>query len=178
MEKNTFLIKDKIFIRGSRFYYFDYLRIFCSFFVILIHVSAKYKRLEVNSYKMKIAYYYDGLSRFSVPNFFMISGALFLSKNLSFQIIIEKYIKRIFIHLLLWSMIYSFTNGNISKLGLKKGIIQIIKGPFHLWYLLAIIGLYIIVPFAREIIKNKTLLFYLLLFNFIFVFFLKANISA
>lgn len=92
---------------NSRFYYFDYLRIICSFSVILLHVCAQYYyHLDINSFKFKIAYYYNGFSRFSVPNFFMISGAIFLNKDLSLKIIFNKYIKRIFIHLLLWSIIY------------------------------------------------------------------------
>ena len=123
--KNIFIsMETKKFnkiINDSRIYYFDYLRIICSFLVILIHVSSQYYyRFDINSYEFKIAYYYNGFSRFSVPNFFMISGALFLNKDLSFKIIFNKYIKRIFIHILLWSIIYAFININLKELNKKK----------------------------------------------------------
>ena len=148
MEKTYLISKNsKVLIRDSRLFYLDYLRMTCSFFVILIHVSAEYYRLDLNSYKWKIAYFYNGISRFSVPNFFMISGTLFLRKNITFEVIIKKYIMKIFIHLLLWSIIYSLSDVNITQLDLKNRIIHIIKGHVHLWYLFAIMGLYILIPF-------------------------------
>ena len=167
MEKKKF---NKI-INDSRIYYFDYLRIICSFLVILIHVSSQYYyRFDINSYEFKIAYYYNGFSRFSVPNFFMISGALFLNKDLSFKIIFNKYIKRIIIHILLWSIIYAFININLKELNIKKKFFEIINGPYHLWYLYATIGLYILIPFTRRICQNKDLLKSFINFNFIILF--------
>ena len=146
----------KIKNNNLRFYYFDYLRIFCSFWLILIHVCAQYNdHLDINTYEFKIAYYYHGFSRFSVPNFFMISGAVFLQKDLSLKIIFNKYIKRIFIHLLLWPIIFGFikiskfikgkiklnnkdfyynikVNINLENINIKTIIIQVIKGPYHI----------------------------------------------
>lgn len=171
MEKTHLIITNsKLLIRDSRLIYLDYLRVTCSFFVILIHVSAQYYKFNLNSYKWKIAYFYNGISRFSVPNFFMISGTLFLRKNITFEVIIKKYIMKIFIHLLLWSIIYSLSDVNITQLDLKNRIIHIIKGHVHLWYLFAIMGLYILIPFTREIIKNTELLNDLIMFNFVFIF--------
>ena len=46
-----------------RIYYFDYLSIFCSFSVISIHVCGNYYNLDINSYKWKIAYFYNAFSR-------------------------------------------------------------------------------------------------------------------
>lgn len=146
--KGDYLIKFKIF-KEPRFIYFDYLRIICCFFVIMIHVSFQYRRFNINSYECKIAYFYDGISRFSVPNFFMMSGTLFLKKDLSFKIIVRKYIKNILIHLLFWSMIYAFVGSKRQNIDIKIKIIQIIKGHYHLWYLFATIGLYILIPFTK-----------------------------
>lgn len=100
----------------------------------------------------------------------MISGILFLRKKITFEIIIKKYIKKIFIHLLLWSIIYSLSDANFTKLDLKYRIIHIIKGHIHLWFLYVIMGLYILIPFTREIIKNTELLNDFLLFNIVFIF--------
>ena len=171
--KQTSLIfnNEKVLIKDSRIYYFDYLRVICSFFVILTHISAEYYyKFNINSNDWKIAYFYNGISRFSLPIFFMISGTLFLGKNISFDIIIRKYIKKIFIHLLLWSIIYSFSKINILKLDVKNRIIHIINGHYHLWYLFVIIGLYILIPFTREIAKNNKLFNDLIKINIIFVF--------
>ena len=112
------------------------------------HVCSEYfYSLDVNSYKWKIVYFYNELSNFSVPIFFMISGALFLNRDLSFEIIVNKYIKNLFIHLFLWSIIYWLMNLNLSKFDIKQKLLQIIGGHYHLWYLFATIGIYIIVPF-------------------------------
>ena len=136
------------------------LELFPLFFsVVLIHISALfYYKYKVYSYKWKIAYYYNGLSRFSVPIFFMISGALFLKVDISIKKIYNKYIKRLFIHLLIWSVIYSFSKIKFSKIHLKKFVILIIKGHYHLWYLFATIKLYAIIPISRVIARNEKLL--------------------
>ena len=169
-EKSFYKIKN-----GIRIYYFDYLKILCSFCVIIIHVCAEFtSKSNINSYKWKISYYYNGISRFSVPNFFMISGALFLDRDLSFKTIFNKYVKRIYIHLLLWSIIYSLINIRLAKLNIKKTIFQIIKGHYHLWYLFSTIGLYIMSPFLREITKNKKLLKSFII-SFFFIIFIIPN---
>lgn len=167
MHKNYFQINNP---KKQRLFYIDYLRIICCFFVILIHVAVEYHGFNINSHEWKIVYFYEGISRFSVPVFFMISGTLFLGRELSFKIIIRKYIKNILIHLLFWSTIYSFADSNTQKRDIKKKIIQIIKGHYHLWYLFAIMGLYIVIPFNREIIKNEKIVNYLIFFNTIVVF--------
>ena len=169
-EKNN-LLNDKILKKNQRFFYLDYLRIISSFFVILIHISSPYYyKYDINSSKWKNAHFYKSLSSFSVPNFFMISGTVFLKKNLSFKIIISKYIKNIFMHLLLWSIIYAFFEIKKATLDIKNILILIIKGHYHLWYLFAIIGLYITIPFTSKIVQNKELLNSFLFLYFIFVF--------
>ena len=71
---------------------------------------------------------------------------------------------------MLWSIIYGVINIKLKKINIKKVIIQIIKGPYHIWYLYAIIGLYIIIPFTRQISKNSDLLKSFIILNFIILF--------
>jgi surface polysaccharide O-acyltransferase-like enzyme len=156
-ENNIIILQNNKFKTDSRLYYFDWLRIISSFSVVLTHVSASFYKQEMDSYKWKIAYYYNGLSRFAVPNFFMISGALFLKADLSIKKIYNKYIKRIFIHLLIWSVIYSFDKIKLSKFDLTKAVNIIIDGNYHLWFLFVTIKLYAIIPFYREIARNEKL---------------------
>ena len=179
IEENIYLCKTKNISKNKDLiiYYLDYLRIFCSFFVILIHVSSNYYyNSALHSYKWKIAFYYNALSRFSVPNFFMISGSLFLNRDLSYKIIFIKYIKNIFIHLILWSIIYSLINTKVSTLNIKMTLLEIIKGHYHLWYLFTIIGIYITTPFWREIAKNDRLLNYFIALYFIISFIIPNSI--
>ena len=124
----------------------------------------------MNTYNWKIAFFYNAISRFGVPNFFMISGALFLNRDISYKKMFNKYIKKLVINLVVWSFFYSVINNNISELRIKKIIINFFFGPRHLWFLFVIIGLYMIVPFLREISKRDDLLQYFLILSFIFTF--------
>lgn len=176
-ENNKILIKNNANDSKNTtvYYYFYILRIISSFAVVLIHVSSEYYyNLKINSYDWKIAYYYDGISRFSVPIFFMISGALFLNRDISFRNMFTKYIKKILIHLIIWSFIYSIFNQKLSNINIKILIFKFIKTHYHLWYLFATIELYIIVPFLREISKKKELLKIFILLSFIYTFFIPT----
>ena len=138
----------------------------------MIHVSANYYyKCNINSLNWKITLYFNGLSRFSVPIFFMISGDLFLKKDIMFKILYFKYIKKLFIHYIIWSIIYSIYKNKFSQIIIINNIILFcFKGYYHLWYLKATIVLYIIVPFLREIIKKDFLLKAFLLLSFLLNF--------
>ena len=92
----------------------------------------------------------------------MISGALFLNRDLSYKIIFNKYIKNILVHLILWSIIYALINKNIPTKNIKMKLFEIIKGHYHLWYFICNYWNYATVPFLREISKNEYLLKYFL----------------
>lgn len=157
-------------INYNRYIHFDILKIICSLSVIIIHVSAKYYiKSNINSFNFKISFFYNAISRFAVPNFFMISGALFLHRDISFKKMFNKYIKRIFINLLFWSIFFSLYS-NSFNLDLNKLINKICKGHDHLWYLYATLELYMIVPFLRELSKNENLIKAFLYISFIFTF--------
>ena len=156
---NTNNISIKNNNKPLRIYYFDILRIVSSFFVVLIHVSAKYyANSNINSNNWKIAYYYNGVSRFGVPVFLMISGALFLSREVSFSKILKKYIGRLLTKLIFWSFIYSIYITNLSIKNIQILIINFVLGNYHFWFIMVIIELYLITPFLREIIKKEDLL--------------------
>ena len=163
---NKFIEKD---LKKLRIYYFDILRIVCSFSVILIHVSARYNKLNINSNNWKIAFYYNGIARFGVPVFFMMSGALFLNKDISFKEIFNKYIKNLLIKLIFWSFIYSIYRINLSKKNIPKIAVAFFSGNYHFWFLDVILELYLITPFLREIIKKDLLNLFINL-SFIFTF--------
>lgn len=155
ISKNIF---NKSKLKYKRIEYFDWLRILCCISIIFIHVSAqKWSISQIKSLEWKILNFYNGISRFGVPIFFMISGALFLEKNISFGIMLNKYIKNIYIKLLFWSFFYSFRENIIQKNSYKKLFIIFLSGHYHLWFLFRICGLYLITPFLKQIIKKGKL---------------------
>ena len=158
-------------LKIKRIEYFDYLRILCSFSVIIIHASSQNRNTcPIKSHEYKILNFYNGISRFGVPIFFMISGTLFLNKNISFSMILKKYIKKIYINLFFWSFFYSLREKIIKNYPNKNIFLLFLKGHYHLWYLFCICGLYLITPFLKEIEKNEKLMRIFLILNFIFGF--------
>lgn len=159
---------------SKRIVYFDYLRLLAAFAVVTLHVAASYyykvdtRSLEWNAYNL-----YDGASRWSVPVFVMISGALFLEKKKSFEQVFRGPILKMIIVFCFWSAAYAFWGYSVigSIKTFKAFIREFIVGKSHLWFLPMIIGLYMIVPFLDMIIedKKKTKMFLVLSFMFSFL---------
>ena len=133
------------------------------FFVVLLHVSARnWHHTDVNGLYWHVFNIYDSISRWTVPVFVMISGALFLNKNICIKQLYQKYIFKIVVVFFVWSTFYCFLSGR--DMSLKN----IINGEYHMWFLLMLIGLYVLLPILQKIIKNKNVMKYFLLLVFIF----------
>jgi len=162
--KNKF---NKSILKHKRLEYFDLLRILCCFSVIIIHNSSQWYSSQIRSHEWRICNFYHNITRFGVPIFFMISGALFLEKDISFHIMLNKYIKNLYIKLRFWSFFYSLKEKIIHKNDYKKTFMIFLNGNFHLWFLFSIIGLYLITPFLKEITKKEKLFKIFLVLNII-----------
>ena len=140
----------------EREYTFDVLRVIAMIMVIIIHVSNVYTRsynfIDSSSYLVSLIF--NTISRVSVPIFFMISGALLLDRKFDFK----KYKKRILKILLLiisWDIIYLIWE--YFFLGVTYDhLYLLLKEPFraHLWFLYAIIVLYITQPLMKLILDK------------------------
>lgn len=153
----------------QRINFLDYLRVFAIFFIIMIHVSAQnwYREdIDVSSFAWQTFNFYDCISRWSVPVFVMISGALFLNKDIIISQIYRKNILRLAISFLVWSAFYCLLENRSLSLQ------NILNGKYHMWFIFMIIGLYMLSPIIREIVKNKKVMKYFLLLAFIFTFFI------
>ena len=68
----------------------------------------------------------------------------------------------------MWSSVYTFyyvKSGAYDGLNIWGVITQWIEGPYHFWYLYAIIGLYALTPLLRKITEDeKKMLYFLVLF--------------
>ncbi len=162
-------------LNSKRLYYLDFLRVFSSFLVIVGHVcSLNWATLQPESFEWNLLNVFESFLQTSVPIFFMISGALFLDENKDIRIkdIYFKYIPRLLTAYLFWSLIYMLYSGVTS---LPNAVYRIISGHFHMWFIPALIGIYIIVPFLRAITKTRNLTIYYLvvavIFSFILYFF-------
>lgn len=94
----------------------------------------------------------------------MISGALFLrpAKNVTMQTVLTKNLPRLAIPFLVWSLFYSLVStfgprGDHSIFGFA---LRIALGHYHLWFLVALAGLYLATPLLRPIARVRSLTWY------------------
>ncbi|WP_243384737.1 acyltransferase [Geothrix alkalitolerans] len=139
----------------------DLMRVISAFAVVWLHVSANVvtRHPNVHSNAWWVANTADAYSRWCVPVFVMISGALLLSKSNRTTVnnFYKKRMTRILPPLVIWTAIYLifqiFTN---SAFGFKYAIMSIIKGMpyYHLWYVYMLLGLYAAAPFICIFVSN------------------------
>ena len=153
---------------GERKQYFDLLRIVASFAVVVLHVAANgWSAADVHSPAWNAMNLYDSIVRWGVPVFFMISGALFLKADKPISKMYSKYILRLVIAYLIWSLLYAlikFKPGN-SIFSLLKNVYV---GKYHMWFIPTLIGLYMITPLLRPIVAKPGGAAYFLVLSFIF----------
>jgi surface polysaccharide O-acyltransferase-like enzyme len=179
----------------NRNIYIDLLRILATFGVIIIHVaSSKWYDTSIETFDWQIINFYHSVVRWPVPIFFMISG-IFLLRPLNNDVEFKQEMKYIFKKILrlvcsivFWVILYNFFALFLGKFIIGKEFVdlhdilkafgRIILGPawFHLWFVYALIGLYLLIPILRCFIKNSKkihLKYYLILF-FVFGIFLPT----
>ena len=145
--------------------------------IVLLHISSSYWGvIETKSIEFIIMTIYNGLTRFAVPVFMMLSGAFLLDikKNINIKQSLKLFGKCIF-NFYLWSAFYAF-QGIIMKVLMGEDVTQILWinslerflwGHYHMWFIFLILGFYLILPIARKIAESKTVLeYYLVLWVF------------
>ena len=142
----------------------------------MIHISARYVTKSNTLVNFTIGNIFDSVSRFGAPLFLMISGALILDENKEFNC--KKKMLSLLIPFLAWSFLYATANTIVLPI-LKKESINIysfltsfIEGHYHLWYMWAITGLYLITPILRKFVKkkNKKIVAYFIILSLLFQF--------
>lgn len=97
-------------MNDKRVGYFDILRIVSIFFVIVIHVTSVGLRLcETATPTWNVNWLLNSVSRWAVPVFFMVSGALFLepSREITLKKLYKKSIFHIVVCIIVWGFFYS-----------------------------------------------------------------------
>lgn len=169
---------------------YDLMRVIACFMVIILHVSGfNWEIINPKTNSWKIINAYDGIMRCCVPILIMISGRFFLepSKKITYKSLYSKYILRLIIMYIFWSFSYSFLSilgGHFEELyNFKKLFYRLIdyslKSYYHLWFLPMLVGIYMVVPILRKIVKNSTQRDLLYILSLFFIFgLLKPTILA
>lgn len=141
----------------------DLLRNICCIFVVIIHVSAIWlnyieNKLLDNNFIFCLI---NTMSKFSVPVFFMISGYLNISneKNVNYKYFLKKTKIKIIVPCILFSIFYSLIKifeSYINKNNILLVLKDIMKGNLGaLWFLYALIPIYLITPCLVYLRKNS-----------------------
>lgn len=140
--------------------YLDVLRIIAILAVIFMHVSS---RVQIHYPDNAEDYFITGsintATRFAVPLFVMISGALMLGRGLQYRHLCSKIV-HFMIVFLSWSLIYTLILNaqylSTYSLGglVVNTLIDTITGHFHFWFLFLISGIYISIPYLDVLFKN------------------------
>lgn len=137
----------------------DIIRIMACFFVVVIHVFAYSVPIDnPKTVEWCLENLVLSIVKSAVPLFFMISGVLFLRKQVSLKKLYTKYIFRIVVVMFAWAVFYavfdSIKYAEEVKVTVRYFILRILSGHYHLWFLPAILGVYICLPFLQTLISK------------------------
>jgi len=143
----------------------DNSRIIATFAVVFLHVAGFFLNAGMDSQYWWFGNIFSSFSKWCIPVFVMISGALLLSpdKTESMETFYRKRVSKIFIPILFWSMLYSLGAQWQGILNSKEiPILEFLNHYFflqptgHMWFFYMIIPLYLLTPFFRKIVANST----------------------
>lgn len=158
---------------GERLYWLDALKAMAAFGVVMTHIaSINWQASAPPSFDWFTASVYEITTRFAVPVFFMASGAFLLNPNK--VITTNKIYKRLIPHALvatitasvLFVLLESYYSG---WTGWRSFLYKTIDGPYFIWYMWVLIGLYTLTPILRILASDKKLLTYTLSLLGVFV---------
>ncbi len=164
---------QKLIVLRERELWLDGLKIISSIMVILIHSSGNlYKVSFINNSRLWIkVLFLNGVSRFAVPCFLMITGALLLGKSYDFGKKLIPKIIHILIPLCIWSFVYIVARKLLWN-GSENLLYEILKIPFKnqdgaLWYGYQLIWIYLGMPFWQILYQqlNERMRWYFVLFS-------------
>ena len=138
---------------------------------MVLHVASKdWFSGDVHTFEWQVLNFWRGsIFNWGVPVFLMISGALFLSRDIPVRKIYGKYIFRIFTALVFWSFIYGCADYAVNSNTLQA-LAHFVNGHYHMWFLFMIMGLYALHPFMKKIAASRFLTKYFLVIAFFFAF--------
>lgn len=144
---------------SKRLVHLDLLRLLAIFFVIFNHTSDRGYTLFVEKSDSILCFFYmmfSILCKIAVPIFFMISGALLLSKQETYKQLFFKRVLRMIVVLILISVPYYFWLHRFSGLGIKNFFTLIYSdcASTSLWYLYSYVGLLLMLPFLRNMVRG------------------------
>lgn len=163
-------------MKETKLQWADSLRALATISVIILHVTAPLLTSMDFLADWWIGNIIQSLVRFSVPIFFMLTGALLFDKEYPVGIFLKKRFFRVIIPFLFWSIPYILFGLTLKilhkeELDFFKVFIFIINqfkngSSYHLWFVYTLLGIYLFIPIISKWIRNSTnkeILYFLIL---------------
>ncbi len=161
--------------------YLDLLRFIAISCVLLLHIISGITDTipeQMSTAQLGVYHSLKSFCTVGVPIFFMISGTLFLApeKELTLKALFQKYLRKIVLALVLFGTFFAImelviVTGTFSLTYIWQGFVNMICGNSwaHMWYLFALIGLYLFLPLLKTFTAHagKQTYLYLLILLFI-----------
>jgi surface polysaccharide O-acyltransferase-like enzyme len=143
--------------------------------VIVLHCSSpllmQYGKVPASDWWT--ADFLNAITRFAVPVFVMITGALLLHREYEIGDFLKKRLTRVVVPFLFWSLVYvwyswyneEITFGSDTWANIRL-VLRLLKdgSSYHLWYVYMLIGLYFFIPVIGKFVRNaseKEILYFL-----------------
>ncbi|WP_168195828.1 acyltransferase [Nissabacter sp. SGAir0207] len=129
--------------------------------VVLIHASMMtFYAAPIDGVAWSITNLCYSLARFCVPFFFMASAFLLIKEEMPVGAFLKRRLTRILLPLVAWSFIYGLLNGqDIFSRQWLIGTLLNQNAAGHLWFLYALVGLYIMMPLVGLLYYRSRSLF-------------------
>lgn len=144
----------------KKYLYLDILRCFAIVGVVTIHVTSYYASKYNYNTSWWLANFLRTFSKVSVPIFVMISGSIFLNREMDdIWVFYKKRLARIGTPYIIWTIIYfvwmHYWAGQVYTFRSVRYNILDSSISTHLYFLPLILGLYIITPALRNLWKHS-----------------------
>lgn len=149
----------------ERLFFFDLLRCVAAIAVIAIHVLSPYKEAlnEISFGQWATAVAVNSASRWAVPVFILITGALLISdkKPLDMEYYVKRRFAKVLIPFIVWSLFYAYFSGwsadGFSSAIAIKSIQELWRSPtyYHLGFFYYFIPLYFVIPIFKWLANNN-----------------------
>ena len=142
--------------KKERLAYLQWLRVIAAAAVIIAHTDGQtWGVIPWDSRDWRVLSMYDGLVRWPVLMFMMITGTIFLPRKTGLKSVLTKNIPRVLTAMVFWSAVYTFfawRSGTGEDL-----LLLFLKGHYHMWYLPFLCGVYLTIPFLQKIAEDEKL---------------------
>lgn len=154
----------------ERIVFLDLLKTVCLFGVILGHLATwQIGERQPGMADWNVSHIYNTLCRVCVPVFLMVSGYLALDENHGRRALAHPLAQpaRFGALYLVWAVLYTLPDlpGLVTRPA--DLLAAVAKGPFHLWYLVMLAGVYLVLPLLYRISRSDRELDYALALCFV-----------